>query len=158
MLQCRHAVVLALLLTAGCAGLRFNKTTQDNAFTYFEPSPFAVVKVAADCSITVDVISLPGKPRSIGFHSGFGSAKLSVTLANGMITQVGQETDTKIPETLTAVAGLAKSLAPGLVAPHLATGTCPPRVALYAITYDPATKSIALSPSSALVYEASTGR
>lgn len=144
------------LVTAGCAGLRFNREPQDDAFTYYEPSPFAAVKVAADCSTSVDIVSLPGRPRSISFKSGLGSAKLSVTTSNGIITQLGQETDTKIPETLTAIAGLAKTVGVGLaVGGQVDTkATCKPGVSLYAIFYNRTTKKLDLDPATSLAYQA----
>jgi hypothetical protein len=82
------------------------------------------------------MISLPGQKRSVGFKSGLGSAKLSVKTANGIITDVGQDTDTKIPETVTALTGLAKQLGAGsnLVTPG--TGGCTANVSLHAITTD----------------------
>ncbi len=145
----RFLTLLPLALCSGCAGLHFNGGRSDDALTYYEPVPFAAVKIAADCSASVDVVILPGKARSVAFHSGFGSAKLGVTLSGGMITQVNQETDTKIPETLTAVAGLAKAAtgvgaalnpagggSPGVVAPP--APKCAPGVKLYQIVVDQA--------------------
>jgi hypothetical protein len=102
--------IAALALAApGCAGIQFHEGPRPDAFTYYEPAPFAVIKKAADCSLTVETLVLPGKKRSLSMRSGLGSAKLSVKTANGIITEIGQETDTKIPETLTALSGLAKA-------------------------------------------------
>lgn len=61
--------------------------------------------------VTSSVVTLPGEPRSVAFRSGYGSANLGVHLSGGMITQVSQNTDTKVPETINAVAGLAKTVA-----------------------------------------------
>lgn len=90
------------LILGGCAGLDFGK----EGLTYNEPKPYLFVSVDKDCLSTATVVSVPGNEKHVKFKSGFGSADLSVTLSNGILTSVGQKTDTKIPETITAMAGL----------------------------------------------------
>ena len=104
----RRVVVTAGALLAGCAGLQFTGADTGSSFVYNAPMPFAVVKTAVDCTKTVEVLMLPGRPQGVRFHSGLGSAKLGIKLTNGMITDVSQETDTKIPETITALTNAAK--------------------------------------------------
>jgi uncharacterized protein YbaR (Trm112 family) len=53
------------------------------------------------------VVSLPGKKRHLDFKTGYGSSNLSVDFSNGLLTKVGQTSDSKIPETLTSIGGLA---------------------------------------------------
>ncbi|WP_157061602.1 hypothetical protein [Pseudomonas sp. P97.38] len=86
----------------GCAGIDLGK----DGLTYYDPVPYLLVSNKADCSQSVTAVTLPGEKRSLKFKSGLGTAKLNVTLANGMITSIGQETDTKIPETITALTPL----------------------------------------------------
>ena len=100
------ALVPALALS-GCAGLAFNDAPRSGALIYYDSSPYLLVTFTKDCVSAASVISLPGTARSVSFQSGYGTADLSVTLTNGMIASVGQKTDTKVPETLTAIAGLA---------------------------------------------------
>jgi len=102
------------LLVSGCAGLVFNPTAQDDALTYYETAPYLFISTSKDCVTTASVVALPGRQRSVSLRSGYGSADLSVGLSSGMITSVGQKTDTKIPETITAVGGLAKNLGVGI--------------------------------------------
>ena len=107
------AASLAALGVAGCAGLQFNDGPRPGALTYFEPAPYLLVTVTGDCVSAASVLTFPGAPRSVSFHNGYGSASLSVTLsAAGTITTVGQTTDSQIPATLSAVAGLATAAAP----------------------------------------------
>ena len=118
-----------LLIISGCARLKFNDSEQPDSLTYYEVEPYLFVQTNKDCVSSATTIALPGKKRSVEFRSGYGSADLSVSLSAGIVTSVGQKTDTKIPETLTAIGGLA-------TAGILATGkqfVCEPTAALYSI-------------------------
>lgn len=108
------SLFLALALS-GCASLEFD--AKGPGLTYFEPKPYLAVSKAADCKVTAAVLVLPGEKKTLAFHSGYGMADLSASLANGMLQSVGQRTDTKIPETITAVAGLATAAARVAAAP-----------------------------------------
>ncbi len=137
----RFAIVAVAMLLPGCAGIEFTSAGAPNSFTYREATPFAVVKTAIDCTQAVEVISVPGAAHGMRMKSGLGSAKLNVKLANGVITDIGQETDSKIPETITAAAGLAKVLAPMALAPGFAPPPqkpheCTPSVRLFQIVTD----------------------
>lgn len=136
-LACGSAIGIATMLS-GCAGLRFNAAPQSDSFTYYEPAPFAVVKTAADCTKTVDIIAVPAKKRSVRPESGIGSSKLSLKMTNGVITEIGQETDTKIPEILGAIGDLAKTV--GVAALSEGGGRdapqCTPAMKLYAVIDD----------------------
>ncbi len=103
------ACLLLTFTLAGCAHLEFKAS--EPGLTYFEPVPYLAVAKGADCKVTVNVLVLPGEKRTLAFKSGYGTADLSATLSSGMLQSVGQKTDTKIPETITAVAGLAKAAA-----------------------------------------------
>ncbi len=110
---CGLVAGVATLGLAGCAGLQFNDGPRLGALTYFEPAPYLLVTVTGDCGSAASVVTFPGAKRSMIFHNGYGSASLSVTLsAAGTITTVGQTTDSQIPATLGAIAGLATAAAP----------------------------------------------
>jgi hypothetical protein len=122
----------AVSLLTGCAGLSFGPEST-NALTYYDPKPYLFISTGADCVSTATIIAVPETRKGVSFNSGYGSADLSITLSGGMITAVGQKTDSKIPETLssvatlaTAVGGIAKSAAPKEL-------TCPPSARLYNI-------------------------
>ncbi len=123
------AVVLSL---TGCAGLTFGPEST-NSLTYYEPRPYLFISTNADCVSAATIISVPATKRGVSFNSGYGTADLSVTMSGGMITSVGQKTDSNIPETLrsvatlaTAVGGLARQAAPK-------EGACKPGARLYKI-------------------------
>jgi hypothetical protein len=122
---------LSLAFTlAGCAHLEYKaykaEEPEKPGLTYFEPVPYLAVAKGVDCKVTVNVLVLPGEKRTLLFRSGYGSSDLSATLANGMLQSVGQKTDTKIPETVTALAGAAAAFrgpAPGGAKEPVCEGT-----------------------------------
>lgn len=101
------AVSGILILLSGCAGLDFG----EEGLSFYEPKPYLFVSVNKDCVSTATVISLPGNKKSVKFKSGYGSADLSIALSNGILTNAGQKTDTKIPETITSIASLGTAMA-----------------------------------------------
>lgn len=115
-----------------------------DALVFYDPSPHLLVSVAGDCTVTSQVIAIPGRARTVRLKSGHGASELSLGFANGLITSVGQKSDTKVPETIAAIGGLAGSI--GEIAKGQsvkATGlppaasppakTCPPQAYLYPI-------------------------
>jgi len=100
-------------LLAGCAHIDF---TSERGLLYYEPRPYLYVVTAPDCSQTATVVSLPGASRHLRFVPGYGSADLKVELSNGIITSAGQNTDTKLPDTITALAALKTASAAEKVA------------------------------------------
>ena len=119
-----------LLLLSGCAHIDFG----GGGMTYFDPKPYLFVSTTKECVSTATVIMLPNDKKVMKFESGYGSANLTVALSNGMIASVGQNTDTKIPETLSSIAGLGTAAA-GIRA-LAATGKqiiCTPTAILYPI-------------------------
>jgi len=133
----KQALILAVLgPLAACAGLEFNAAPQPGALTYREAAPYVFVSVNKDCTWTATVLSLPGTERSVTFKNGYGTANLSIALTNGMISSAGQQTDSKIPETITALSGLATAAAgiravPGAPAPK--AQVCAPEGHLYPV-------------------------
>jgi hypothetical protein len=99
--------LVAMLLITGCAHIDFG----GDGMTYFDPKPYLFVSTTKDCISTATVITIPETKKVMKFVSGYGSADLSATLTNGMIASVGQKTDTKIPETITSIAGLTTAAA-----------------------------------------------
>jgi hypothetical protein len=135
----KKAALLALLVSlTGCAGIRFDGR-EAKGLVYYDPKPYLFVTTNKDCVTTATVVTLPEKRRAMEFKSGYGSSALSAGLANGMVTTVGQTVDTKIPETITAVASLATAAkgfmpaAEGLETKNVRKMGCKPTSALYAI-------------------------
>jgi hypothetical protein len=122
----------AVSFLTGCAGLTFGPEST-NALTYYDSRPYLFISTTADCASTATIISVPETKRGVSFNSGYGTADLSITLSGGMITAVGQKTDSKVPETLSSVATLATAVG-GLARQTAAReGACPPGARLYNI-------------------------
>jgi hypothetical protein len=99
----------AVSFLTGCAGLTFGPEST-TALTYYDPKPYLFISTNADCVSTATIISVPETKKGVSFHSGYGTADLSLTLSGGMINSIGQKTDSKIPETLSSVASLATAV------------------------------------------------
>ncbi len=105
-------VAVACCGLAGCAGYEFHETPQQGALTYWETAPFLAVTTEADCKQTFSVLSIPTRARSVSLKSGYGTADLNIDFKDGMVIgHIGQKTDTKVTETLTALPGLATAYA-----------------------------------------------
>ena len=105
----RRIVVLALgALLSSCAGVEFGngEAFDGKGLVFFDPIPYLFVSVTPDCSSTSAILALPGSERRVKIKSGYGSSETSLAFAGGLLTNVGQKTDNKIPELLTAVAAL----------------------------------------------------
>ena len=125
--------VIGLILVVslfGCARIDFGGT--DGRLTYYDPKPYLFVSTNKTCVTTAAVIVLPAEKKSLKFISGYGSVNLSVELSNGMITSVGQETNTQVPETISAIADLGKTAAVFTKEMRAGEG-CPPSAVLYPI-------------------------
>jgi hypothetical protein len=124
--------VISLFLAVtfcGCARIDFGG--KDGRLTYYDPKPYLLVSTNKECVTTGSVLVLPAEKKSLKFIPGYGFADLSVSLNNGMITNAGQKTDTQIPQTISAIADLARAAAP-FKAMRAGEG-CPPSATLYPI-------------------------
>ena len=97
------AVALAATALTGCAHIEFGA---DKGLLYYEPVPYLIVTRGADCTVSATLLMLPGREKHLQLAEGYGSADLKVTLSNGMITEVGQNVDNKVPDTLASLAAL----------------------------------------------------
>jgi len=125
----RSLYVGSIFLLSGCGHLDFGL---HKGLTYYDPKPYFFVTTTKDCVATGTVVSVPETKREVKLISGYGSTDLSVSLSNGMITSVGQKTETSIPATITSVAGLATAVG-GLRAESKREGSCTPTAVLYPI-------------------------
>jgi len=99
----KYLFALLSLLCPGCAHIDFG----GDGMTYYDPKPYLFVSTTTECITTATVVTLPEKKKAMKLESGYGSAELSASLSNGMISSVGQKTDTKVPETIAAVGSVA---------------------------------------------------
>lgn len=151
----RYLIVLTVGFAAGCSSINF-KADDGKGLLYFEPVPVLAVRVDKDCKIESTVMSLPGQRRHVRMSAGYGSSELTLDLSNGIITKVGQTVDTKVPETLTAFAGLYSAITPATADEKITIdgdtqtrelrATCTPSVSLYAIEHEGGSISISPTP------------
>jgi hypothetical protein len=129
----RLGIALAIAFLGGCAG-GINFGGDEPGLAYFEAVPHLFVSRSPECVFTATVVMIPGTERRLTFENGYGSSNFSVGLTNGMLTSVNQQSDTKVPETITAIAGLAPVTGALAAAPPGAKKTCEPAALLYKIT------------------------
>ena len=120
------SIFLGALCLDGCARVEFSDGWVQDGAHFYDPVPYVLVTVSKDCTTNAGLVALPGSTRTAIFHSGYGSANLSANFLNGMLTSVGQQTDTKIPETITALTGIATAIPKLGAAPPLAGAPPPP--------------------------------
>jgi hypothetical protein len=115
----RSLTALALVLgLGGCASLKFysgeDLTTarEVGLKTYYSKPYILVARDGTAKVISVSLIFLPdlAHPVFAKARSGYGSSNLSLGFSNSMLTSFGQQTDTKIPETITSLGGLETAL------------------------------------------------
>ena len=128
-------ITIGLLFLSGCAHLDFTDFTDGKGgVTYYDPKPYLLVSTTKECVTTAAVVVLPEKKKTVKFKPGYGSADLSVGLTNGVITSVGQKTDTKIPETIGSIASLGTAIGNVMrIQPEGRPVTCAPSAALYPV-------------------------
>ncbi len=105
--------ILGLLIFSSCATVKFYddaNLTQESGIEFYPPKPYLLVerKPAKDVALKSSIIYLPdfSKPKYAKLQAGFGSNDLKLSLSNGIITSYGITTDSKIPETITALTGV----------------------------------------------------
>ena len=103
-----------MCLLASCADVKFYSDpalTQKTGLKFHQPKPYVLVTKTGnkESPTKVEVIYLPdlSTPNFAVYKPGWGKHKFSLTLANGILTQYGQETDSQGPETIKAIADLA---------------------------------------------------
>lgn len=106
-------VIFWLLILSSCATVKFYddaKLTKESGIEFYPPKPYLLVerKPAKDVALKSSIIYLPDftKPKYAKLQAGFGSNDLKLSLSNGIITSYGITTDSKVPETITALTGV----------------------------------------------------
>lgn len=109
----RCLVPVVCVALSGCAGVNFYSDSSLKAKTgipIYGSKPYLLVvrTQAEDKPVEVSIQYLPDPSKVVYAEptSGFGNAKLTLSLTQGQMTAFGQETDTKVPELLGAVTGL----------------------------------------------------
>lgn len=111
--------VLACLAVSGCGHISVYdskaKTAKPVGIKFYAPKPYILVsRTGATANpVTVEQIYLPdlANPYYAKTVPGLGSSKLTLAFSNGVLTNLGQETDPNIAGLVTALAGVPGSLA-----------------------------------------------
>jgi hypothetical protein len=113
-------VIICAVALSGCAKLEFYKNPDlsgpEEGVKFYYSKPYLLVTRTSikspdkteNSSVQCSVVYLPDQqnPVYVRMKPGYGSANLSLSIADGKLSSVGQQTDTKIPETIAALAGL----------------------------------------------------
>lgn len=152
MSSARRVAFCGIILLTGCAPAQLVFGTDpkiEDGLVFYDPAPHLLVTVAGDCTVTSQIVAIPGRMRSVRLKNGHGASELSLGFSNGLITSVGQKSDTKLPETIAAIGGLAGSVG-GIIkgqtaqvvgaiptsTPSSTAKTCPPQAHLYPVQGD----------------------
>jgi len=107
------SIVTLTFILSGCATVKFysdKELTKESGVEFYSPKPYLIVErnPAKDVSMKMTIVYLPdfNNPKYAKLSPGFGTSDLKLSLENGIITSYGINSDSKIPETLTAISGL----------------------------------------------------
>ena len=127
------------LLLAGCSGIRFSSIDDGKSHPYRVASPALKVVTAPDCTMTAEVISIPGRLNYLSFQTGLGKINDTIEFEPGgtikriSASQEGVAVD--LGKVIGAVTGIPKTIgARGFN--NLEQRGCPPSVAVYPIKLD----------------------
>jgi hypothetical protein len=98
---------------------KIDKTSKTEGVRFFRPAPYLLIGISTGDAksesvptLTAKLICLPDKSQEYVIHrkSELGTAEVTASLQDGWnLVSYGGKTDSKIPETITAVASLATS-------------------------------------------------
>lgn len=143
-------VIVCAIVLSGCAKLQFYKNPDfsglEEGVKFYYSKPYLLVTRTFSTtpdgqtqitSVQASVVYLPDQKNPVyaRMKTGYGSANLSISITDGKLSSVGQQTDTKIPETITALTGMATAAAALRVQPPPTIGKPPtkPEWTLYEI-------------------------
>lgn len=110
-------ILTLTVILSGCATVKFysdKELTKESGIEFYSPKPYLIVEKnpAKDVSMKMSIVYLPdfNNPKYAKLKPGFGSSDLKLSLENGIITSYGITSDSKIPETITAIGGLVSGI------------------------------------------------
>jgi hypothetical protein len=121
-----------ILFAVGCAHVEVrhvDESDSSNGVHFYEPRPYLLVGVQKKKDakgteaneFTSQIIWLPDHSRryAVEVKPGWGTVDGSVKLTDGwMLTELGAKSDSKMPETISAIAGLVKEAAAAAATPQ----------------------------------------
>jgi len=106
------SICLAMCLT-GCASVKFfegpgDETDKEVGFPFYPPKPYILIE-RGEKGLVTSLISLPdtSNPHYVKTSTGLGTAEMGFDVQNAMISKFNSSTDSKIPETITALTTIA---------------------------------------------------
>ena len=109
---------IIILAVSGCSSVQFYsdyQLTKKSGLKYYTSKPFLLIeRDASNLSIVkATIVYLPDleNPQYIAMKNGMGSKKLDVKLSEGSITTLGLDSDSKIEESIAALASLVSKTA-----------------------------------------------
>jgi hypothetical protein len=116
------SVTLMLVCLAGCAGVNVSDDSHvdsapsdvEEGLRFYPSKPYLLLMRTGskDKPVEMQIVSLPdfSHPQRMHLHRGPGSADYNFGFDKGTLTTFRQQTDSKIPETITAISGLLKAV------------------------------------------------
>ena len=127
---------------AGCSGIQFSSIDNGRSHPYRVASPALKVAKAPDCTMSAEVISIPGRLNYMAFNSGLGKSDVTVIFEpGGTIKQISAKQE-GVTDDLVKLIGAAKTAGVfgAVEAAGAAAAECTSSVAIYPIVFDPATQ------------------
>ena len=107
------AVVVAFLLTSGCATVKVYSDAglkNETGLRYYTLKPYLLVEYQAekDNTVKTSVVYLPdlSDPQFMVLKSGIGSSELKMSFNNSALDSYGVVTDSQLPESMEAFAAI----------------------------------------------------
>lgn len=150
----KQAIITLIVLLGifSCASVEFRRVKDDKndeGLRFYRPWPYLWIGVNEKNQCVPVIIYLPDKDENYTMipHPGLGTASFKPTLQNGWnLTAFDSTIDSKVPETLTSIAGLVGAVG-GVMLGKLPTAVSkPPAAAIEAAPPVPAPKITNLSP------------
>ncbi len=132
------SVVLLCVLLSACATVQITKvndSTYKDGLRFYRPDLYLLVTKDKEENLQTTVISLPNKNEEYVLRTtaGIGAVEMSAKLEGGWnLTEIGSKIDSKVPETITALTGVAQA-AGGIAALR---SSLPLKPGLYRIEFD----------------------
>lgn len=115
-MKIRYISIIGFVLLTGCSSVQFydlsSSDKEDSGFLYYPPKPYLLIE-QGEKSITTKLVSIPdlSHPHRVKYKAGFGTAEMGFEIENGMIKTFNSKSDSKGPETITALTGIGTAKA-----------------------------------------------
>jgi hypothetical protein len=110
------AMAYGLIFLTGCSSVKFYDSSvsgsNESGFLYYPPKPYILIE-QGEKSVSTKLISIPdlSRPHRVKHSEGFGTAEMGFEIENGMIKAFNSKSDSKGPETITALTGIGTAKA-----------------------------------------------